>query len=235
MKVTMKLLGKGLLMLMFISSASFYAKADEFDELLILFVDEEYEKCIKKSEKFMDKRATKREPLPYLYTAMCYYEMSKRTKYQEEYPKAFKDAMKYASKFVRKDKENEYTDEHEWFLPELVKVAHESALNQYLDDNASKAATIYRRILKIDEENLAGQVMLYVCYMKDNKRSKAFKVEEEIISMKEDFNPDDYLSKDMFYLEKAFNEYEAVVEEMYNPPRNYKEVKGMLDEALAKD
>lgn len=232
MKVTMKLLSKSLLLLMFISASGFYAKADNFDELLILFVDEEYEKCLKKCEKFMDKKRTRREPLPYLYAAMSYYEMSKRTKYQDEYPKAFKEAMKYAGKFVRKDDEKKYRDEHEWFIPELTKVAHESALNYYLDGKASKAATLYRRILKIDEDNLAAHIMKYVSYMKDDKRSKAYRVEREIVEMKEQFDPDKFKSKDLFYIEKAFKEYEAVVEEMYNPPRNYEEIKGILSSVL---
>lgn len=225
-------MSKGLLLVLFLTVSNFYAKADSFDELLILYVDEEYEKCISKSEKYMDKRATRKEPLPYLYASMSYYEMSQLPEYEEEYPKAFKEAMKNAAKFVRKDRENEYINEHEWYLPELLRVAHESAMNYYLDDKSIMAVGMYTYVLMIDESDLAANVMMYVCYMKDDKRSKAYDAEKEILKMKKDFDPSDVTSEQKFFVEKAFKEYEAVVEEMFNEPQNYEEIKSLLSSVV---
>lgn len=224
----MKLLSKGLLLMLFLTVSNLYVKADNFDELLILYVDEDYEKCISKAEKYMDKRSTRKEPLPYLYASMAYYEMSQLPRYQDDYPKAFKEAMKLAVKFIRKDREGQYINEHEWYLPELIRVAHESSLNYYQDDKAIMAVAMYTYILMIDESDLAANVMMYVCYMQQNKRSKAYKAEQEILKVKEEFDPSDVTSEQKFFIEKAFQEYEAVVEDMYSEPQNYEEIKSLL-------
>ena len=50
---------------------SFAQEKNEFEELLLLFVDEEYEKCLRKAEKYTLDKETRREPMPYLYIAMC--------------------------------------------------------------------------------------------------------------------------------------------------------------------
>jgi hypothetical protein len=100
---------KKLLLLAFsLFSVALYAQPDnEFKDLLSLFVDQKYEKVLNKAENYTIGDETKKHPLPYLYIAMSLYEMSKIEKYtqMEEYKGAFKDAMKFCSKYAAKDKE----------------------------------------------------------------------------------------------------------------------------------
>ena len=78
------------------------------------YVDEEYEKCLVKAEGYTINEETKKDPLPYLYMSMCLYEMSKIEKYtaMEDYKKADRDAMKYAEKYRKKDKNKEFFDNY---------------------------------------------------------------------------------------------------------------------------
>jgi hypothetical protein len=81
------------------------AQENKYMDILVMLVDEEYEKCVKKCEKLIDNDATKKEPLPYLYLSMAYYEMSKDNKYIDEYPKAFFRSLSTLIKYRRIDKD----------------------------------------------------------------------------------------------------------------------------------
>ncbi|MCB0765446.1 MAG: hypothetical protein KDB84_12110, partial [Flavobacteriales bacterium] len=79
------------------------AQKHVYEDLLVLFVDEKYEKCLGKAEGYTLMDDTKKDPLPFLYMSMCFMEMSKDEKYQADYPKAAKDALKFAEKYRKKD------------------------------------------------------------------------------------------------------------------------------------
>jgi len=78
---------------------------DNYMDILVYIVDEDYEKCIKKAEKYMEKDETRRDALPYLYSSMALYEMSRDHKYSEDYPRTYRNSLSFLSKYRRKDKE----------------------------------------------------------------------------------------------------------------------------------
>ena len=86
---------------------AFSAQAQKhvYEDLLVLFVDEKYEKCIYKAEGYTQGDDTKKDALPFLYVSMCLFEMSKQEKYNADYPKASRDAIKWAEKYRKKDKD----------------------------------------------------------------------------------------------------------------------------------
>ena len=51
----------------------------DYEDLLVLYVDEDYEKCISKAERYTERDQTRRDALPFLFLSMCYFEISKRT------------------------------------------------------------------------------------------------------------------------------------------------------------
>jgi hypothetical protein len=65
--------------------------------------------------------------------SMCLYEMSKIPKYQEmeDYKKADRDALKWAEKYRKKDKDKEFFDNYADYWSELNTMAQESGLNDY--------------------------------------------------------------------------------------------------------
>lgn len=144
------------------------AQSKPYDDLLVLYVDEDYEKCVYKAERYVDRKATHRDPLPYLYASMCYFEMSKIPKYQEmdEYKRAGRDALKWAAKYRRKDKNMEFFANYEDYWSELNTVTQEIGMN-YLDEGSfSKAKSQFQRMTRYYPENPGAWAMLALAQKK---------------------------------------------------------------------
>lgn len=159
-------------------STTIAAQKHVYDDLLILYVDEEYEKCVTKAERYTENDRTRKDPLPYLYLSKCYHEMSKREEFtsQDEYKKADREALKYAVKFRKKDKELEYFNNHEDYWMELNKYAMDAGMNHYEQGDYSKARMIFSRMVGYDPKNPGAWQMLALCQangrmMRDAKES----------------------------------------------------------------
>jgi len=83
------------LLLLFVVGAIFKADAQPpmYDDLLIYYADANYEKLLAKADKYIGNPKTKKDALPYLYSAMGNFEMSKDQKYDDDFPKAFNNAV----------------------------------------------------------------------------------------------------------------------------------------------
>jgi len=146
----------------------FTQEKNEFEDLLLLFVDEKYEKCMQKAEKYTLKDDTKREPMPYLYISMCMFEVSKIEDADELYPRAFKDALSYAYKYVRKDKDLIYYDDNADFFASLRQETALRAENELAEESYSKAKYYYRGLAKIDPKDPSALFMQAYCELKSN-------------------------------------------------------------------
>ena len=137
------------------------AQKHVYEDLLVLYVDEDYEKCLGKAEGYTLNDATRKDPLPYLYMSMSLFEMSKVEKFQEDYPKASREALKYAEKYRKKDKDNEFFDNYEDYWSELNTMAMEQGEN-YLDDpkGATKARQTFDYMIGYYPENPGAWLML---------------------------------------------------------------------------
>lgn len=135
------------------------AQDGEYDKILAMLVNEDYEKVIYKAESFTLKDDTKKDPIPYLYMSMAYFEMSKRGEFAEEYPKAFKESLKYASKHRKKDKENEYYSEFSDFFSELRAAAMVEAEVSLDQEKYTTAKGTYRYIVSLDESDPGALLM----------------------------------------------------------------------------
>ena len=87
-----------------------------YENLLVLYVNEDYKNCFNKSLKYTVKDKTKKDPLPYLFASKASYEMSQDHKYTEEFPKARKTALSYAAKYRKKDKKYLFKEDAEEFI-----------------------------------------------------------------------------------------------------------------------
>lgn len=150
---------------------------NEYMDLLVLYVDEDYEKCIKKAEKYMDKDETKRDALPYLYSSMAYYEMSRDHKYSEAYPRAYKTSLSYLSKYRKKDKDYKYKEDALEFTEKLKFEIGEQVDNYLLtgtDKDLRKIKSLLKKLVKIDPDDVGAQLLLgvYYIYTKDKSSGK---------------------------------------------------------------
>ena len=82
-----------------------HAQPPTYDDLVILYADAQYEKLLKKSEKYTLSDKTRKDAIPYLFLSKANFEISKGGELLEKFPRAFKDAVKYAGKCIQKDKE----------------------------------------------------------------------------------------------------------------------------------
>lgn len=148
------------------------AQKQPYEDLLVKFVDEKYEDCLAKADMYVQRESTKKDALPYLYMSMCYYEMSKIEKYTalEEYKKADKEALKWAEKYRKKDKNKEYFDNYADFWSELNTQAQDKGL-QFYDEGAkgmSKAKQTFDAMTGYYPENPGAWLMLGLTQLKTN-------------------------------------------------------------------
>lgn len=146
-----------------------HAQKHVYEDLLVLYVDEKYEKCIWKAEGYAEAEATKKDALPLLYISMCYHEMSKQEKYQADYPKAGREAMKWAEKYRRKDKELEFWKNYEDYWMSLNTAALEEGENAMEDPKGvSRARQVFTSMTKYHPENPGPWLLLAVTQYKSN-------------------------------------------------------------------
>jgi hypothetical protein len=145
------------------------AQKHVYEDLLVMFVDEKYEKCLANAESYTLAEDTKKDPLPFLYMSMSFYEMSKIEKYAVDYPKASKDALKFAEKYRKKDKEKEFFSNYEDYWSSLNTLAQEEGEN-LMDDpkGLSKAKAIFDTMTGYYPEYPGPWLMLAICQYKGN-------------------------------------------------------------------
>ena len=124
-----------------------------------LFVEEKFEDVAYKGMKMIEDDKYKSDPEIYLYIAMAWYEISQMNdeKMEEQYPKALQDAMKYASKIDKKDKEGVWVEDNADFFNDLTKAGIADAA-QWIDDpkKLRNAVSSYKYMTKAipDDYNL---------------------------------------------------------------------------------
>ncbi len=200
------------------------AQPPTYEDLLVYYVDGEYEKCIKKTSKYMADSDTRRDPLPYLYASKCYHEMSKLDEFtsQEEYKKADRDALKYAVKYRKKDKDLAYFHVHEDYWRELNKYAMDMGMLWYDQGEYSKARQIFSRMVGYDPQNPGAWQMLALSQargrmLRDAKESMA--TANELLEEVKAGDPDlGTLTKNKRALmEAASQNYDAYLKESGEP------------------
>lgn len=136
--------------------------AQDYEDLLVLLVDEKYEKCFDKAVKYNSKDDSKNDPLPYLYAAQALFAMSQDHQYIETFPNAYKDALSYAGKYRKKDKAYAYRSDAEPFIEKLKTVVLEEVDNYILEateKSYKKALSLMKKVVKFDPD-CGGTVLL---------------------------------------------------------------------------
>ena len=130
-----------------VSSAD--GRDDEFTELFYHVLDREYDKAIKKGEKFTQKRRTSSHPLPHYYLARTYLSIhhSDDRALREEYgvndnrSRALAKSLWHARKFVELDQDGTYLASDEWRdeIEELREAYSYQALFDFQDGFLTRA------------------------------------------------------------------------------------------------
>jgi hypothetical protein len=146
---------------------------NKYEDLLVLYVNEDFKNCYKKSLKYTVKDKTKKDPLPYLFVSKACYEMSQDHKYTEEFPKARKTALSYAVKYRKKDKEYLLKEDSEEFINDF-KLNIIEELENYLEEGTektySKAVGLTKKACGIDPDDYGAKLLYSIlCTITKNK------------------------------------------------------------------
>lgn len=144
------------------------AQSNTYEDLRNLYMDQKYEKLIAKAERYVSNDKTRKDAEPYLYLSKAYFEISQNEEFNEKFPpdKAFRDALKWASKYRRKDKEGQIYDDNDFYFNELKKSAIEEAGGLMSDEKYSRAKRYYDGITDFDPNDAGAWLMLGYCQIK---------------------------------------------------------------------
>ena len=161
---------------------------DAYEDILFLIIDGDYEKALKKSERISSRAKTRREPVPYIYTSMAYYEMSKRDEFKDEYPRAFREAIKAAYKARRYDKENEYFPKHAAYINELKSEIMREAVFLFQSGEWRKSTTFAKYVTRIDPNDVSALLLTGVAEVKAKNQHQSVTTFENAQKALEDFD-----------------------------------------------
>jgi tetratricopeptide (TPR) repeat protein len=190
-KQSLTTMKKGILTIwsLLILFASAIAQPSDFEDLLLPFVDGKYEKVLMKAEKYTLDETTKKEPLPYLFMSMSFYEISMMDdeKMKTKYPDAFKNAVKSLTKYAKLDKEMTYASEYQDFFASIRKAIISEGETHIDQMKWTKAKTSYVTLTQIDPKDAGAHLMLAYVFeqMKSKKESEtAFATAEKLLKEK---------------------------------------------------
>ncbi|MFP5471395.1 MAG: hypothetical protein ACLGGV_07340 [Bacteroidia bacterium] len=152
-----------------------------YDDLKVLYVGEEYEKCYKKCLKYLEDEEAAKHPLPYLFFSMANYKISQQDKFKDDYPNAEKDAISYAGKFVKKDKLGDYKG-YELklrYFEELKAYLAEQIENYFTDGDEKgfkKASGLLSKIQTFDPNDKSAMLLEGVCEIRVNNKTEGKKL-----------------------------------------------------------
>jgi len=135
------------------------AQEDPYKDILFLIIDGEYESAVKQAERITSRDKTRREPVPYIYASMAYFEMSKKEEFQEDYPRAFRDAITAAYKARRYDRENEHFPKHANYINELKAEIMREAIYLFQSEQWRKSTTYAKYVTRIDPNDVSALLL----------------------------------------------------------------------------
>lgn len=122
----------------------------EFDAITKKFEKGSYVSALETAEALIDNDKHRKKPEPYLWAAMCFYELSKsdEPKIKEAYKTALRDALKHAGKAVSKDKGSSIVDDNSDFFTLMKKEGIAAAQAYEKEGDHRKASYTYKQILE---------------------------------------------------------------------------------------
>ena len=163
---------KKLLFLLLVLSANLsMAQPPSYDDLLILYTDENWEKLIKEAEKYTLKEDTKMDPMAHLWLAKGLYKMSLSGSDKEEYKNAYKDAINAMGKFVKLDKSGSFRASESKFYVEFKQSLVENISNELA--NPKKAVGWVSKYYKLEPSFIGAKYLEGACKYLDADKSSA--------------------------------------------------------------
>ncbi len=162
-----------LVALLMLTQVSF---AQNYNDLKILFADENYEKLVKEAEKYNDNDATKYDPAPYIWAAKGLYAISLSGNDDEKFDNAFKDGITFLSKGIKYDlkkNDGQEMEEHAEFIETYQMALYTRINNELLINSYKKAYSWCVKYKKISQETTGINFVIGACKYNDGDRSSS--------------------------------------------------------------
>lgn len=133
-----------LLIFIFVSQFAFsQVIGGKLEKLEKLYVSGKIENCLFKADGYLYKEETSKDPEPYLYIAICLYELSQSedADVQADYKDGIKQSVKAAIKFIKKDKTGEMYNDNIDFVNTLKAEQFKKVQAAIKSNKNSKIAT----------------------------------------------------------------------------------------------
>lgn len=208
-------------------------------KITFLMVDGKYEDVASKTQKMLEDPEYRRNGWVYYYNAQAQYEIASDPKYMEDYPKAFRDAMKSAYKLT---KYREKTDENmavyeeaQDFLMELKDSAIKVSEIYYDNEKPRKSAYYLKGAVRFAPNDFALWLMKGVYEIKARNIGEGVKsIIIAMDSIDQDYVPDDVSMQTMI---DALDEYAMIVKggeyDKYFSTYKYNPTSKDVDDAIA--
>lgn len=217
-KYTMKKLLVILSLISYTSGNTIFSQ--EYQDLLILYVDEKYEKCFGKALNYTENEKTKKHPLPYLYVSMASFGMSQDHQYSENWPKAYSTALSFAKKYRKKDPENTYAEDSQGYIDQLKEIIYEDVENYMLTDTEKgykKAAGILKKVCAFDPKDHGARLLWGELEIRTKNQTEGKKIVAAAIDLIKTIGTDlqfgDLTQMQQKYLRKSLMEYASFIDE----------------------
>lgn len=105
----------------------------------------------------------RKHPMVWYYFSKSTYEISKNSEWETDYPDAWADAVKYATKFVQKDRKKVYTEEAKEYIEMIRGKMKVSADDFYTEKNYKKARKDYKILIKLNKQDHYAWFMRAAC------------------------------------------------------------------------
>ena len=185
-----------------------FSQPPTYDDLLIYFADGDYEKLVKKAEKYTEDDESKNDALPYVYCSKGYFEMSRDQKYAEDYPKAYNDAIKFAGKALRKDKNGEIFSEHKVYFTDLKKAVFEDLRNMVDQEDYNRMRGTIMKMQRVDPNDVGSHFLMTAALFRIKDKSGAKNALKEALAKLDAVSSvEDWREVDMDMLKLGILEY----------------------------
>lgn len=150
--------------------------AQDYNDLRILYADENYEKLVKEAEKYTEDDDTKYEAAPYFWAAKALYKISLSGTTDDNFKNAYKDAITFMSKGMKYDlKKNDGAtiEEFEEFISEFQMSLYTRISNEMEAASFKKAYSWAVKYRKISQEETGINYVIGACKYQDGDRSSS--------------------------------------------------------------
>jgi hypothetical protein len=193
--------------------------SQEYKDLLILYVDENYEKCFGKALKYTENEKSKTHPLPYLYVSMASFGMSQDHQYSENWPKAYSTALSFATKYRKKDPDNTYAEDSQEYIDQLKEIIYEDVENYMLtstEKGYKKAAGILKKVCSFDPKDYGARLLWGELEIRTKNQTEGKKIASSAFDLIKTIGTDvqfgDLTEIQQKYLRKSLMEYALFID-----------------------